>query len=294
MNNILLLSAVSTAVLTASTLADVHIDSNLAEHMKTVGSKGIVSALVYLDDQVDIKALSESISQENMRFQDRHQLVVETLQTIAAESQQDILSEIESLQQNESIITINPYWISNVIRIDASPSVINHLAKRDDVLHIYLNYPIELVAPISTGPVGEGSASRGAPEQGLIAIRADEAWNMGYTGEGVLVATLDTGVQGSHEALASRWAGLRPEYAGHPEGAFLDPYTNNNSFPFDSGSHGTHTMGTVCGGAPGNSVGVAPNAHWITSAGIDRGSIAETVADRLHLPLFKIADALHG
>jgi len=205
-NNILLLSAVSTAVLTASTLADVHIDSNLAEHMKTVGSKGIVSALVYLDDQVDIKALSESISQENMRFQDRHQLVVETLQTIATESQLDILTQIESLQKTETITTVDPYWISNVIRVDATPSVINQLAKRDDVMHIYLNYPIELVAPVSTGPVGEGSASRGGPEQGLIAIRADEAWSMGYTGEGVLVATLDTGVQGSHEALASLMA----------------------------------------------------------------------------------------
>jgi len=279
--NTLQLSALSIAILTATTLAELNIDNNLAEQMKMVGSKGTVSALVYLNDQVDIKELSDSISRANMRFRDRHQLVVETLQTVATESQQDILFEIDALKQNDSITSVTPYWISNVIRVEATPSVIHQLAKRDDVLHIYLNYPIELVAPVSTGPVGEDGAVRGGPEQGLIAIRADEAWSMGYTGEGVLVATLDTGVEGSHEALASRWAGLRPEYAGHPEWAFLDPYTNNHSFPFDSGSHGTHTMGTVCGGAPGNSVGVAPDAHWISSAGIDRGSIAETVADSI-------------
>jgi subtilisin family serine protease len=43
-------------------------------------------------------------------------------------------------------------------------------------------------------------------------------------GEGVLVATLDTGVDGDHPALADRWAGVAdPRYEGHPEWAWYDP-----------------------------------------------------------------------
>ena len=281
MKNTILLSLLSVSALFASATAEIHIDANLTEAMKIAGPNGTVSALVYLDNQVNIKTLSDSITEAKLRFHDRHQLVVETLRATATTSQGSILNAIAKFNAKGSVTTVTPFWISNVIRIDAKPHVIMELATRNDVLHIYLNYPIELVAPVYEGPVDQNGETRGGPEQGIIAIRADEVWAMGFTGDGVLVSTLDTGVEGSHEALADRWAGLRPEYAGHPEWAFLDPYTNNNSFPFDSGSHGTHTMGTVCGGAPGNSIGVAPDAHWITSAGIDRGSITETVADSI-------------
>ncbi len=276
-----LLTALSMVTCSVASFATQNIDVNLVEQMKRAGESGTVSALIYLDEQVDINELSDSISQARMRFTDRHKLVVETLQATAIESQQHILAEIETLRLTESIQEVSPFWISNVIRIDASPAVIKHLAERNDVLHVYFNYPIELVEPVRTDPVEDGSEARGGPEQGLLVIRADEVWSMGYTGEGVLVSTMDTGVDGNHEALASRWAGLRPEYSGHPEWAFLDPYTNNHNFPFDSGSHGTHTMGTVCGGSPGLEIGVAPDAHWITSAAIDRSSISETVADAI-------------
>ena len=274
----ILLSTLLSACVLSGAVSEIHIDENLQDAMHEVGPSGTVSALVYMDEQVDIKSLSNSISRERFKRAARHELVVETLQSVATESQASIL---QSLQQNKSVDNVKPFWISNVIRIEATPAVITELAKRSDVGHIYLNYEIELVTPVEMGDVGEGDNNRGGVEPGITAIRATEVWNMGYTGEGVLVATLDTGVDGNHEALASRWAGLRPEYSGHPEWAFLDPYTNNNSFPFDSGSHGSHTMGTVCGGSPGLGIGVAPDAHWITSAGIDRGSIAETVADSI-------------
>ena len=276
-----LLPSISTLCLLCGAFAEIHIDENLQNQMDAVGPNGTVSALIYMEDQVDIKSLSNSISREKFTRTARHELVVETLRNVATESQISILKTIESLQRDKLVENIAPYWISNVIRIEAKPEVITQLARRSDVGHIYLNYEIELVRPVEMGDVGEGNENRGSVENGITAIRATEVWDMGFTGEGVLVSTLDTGVDGSHEALASRWAGLRPEYSGHPEWAFLDPYTNNNSFPFDSGSHGSHTMGTVCGGSPGLGIGVAPDAHWITSAGIDRGSIAETVADSI-------------
>jgi hypothetical protein len=41
-------------------------------------------------------------------------------------------------------------------------------------------------------------------------------------------------------------------------------------------------MGTVCGGAPGDEIGVAPGAQWISSGAIDRGGgIPQTVADAI-------------
>ena len=48
------------------------------------------------------------------------------------------------------------------------------------------------------------------------------------------------------------------------------------------GYHGTHTMGTICGGVPGDQVGVAPGAYWIAAGSIDRGGgLDETIADAI-------------
>jgi subtilisin family serine protease len=273
-------SMCATIALCSSTYSETTLDENLLDQMEAIGPKGTVSTLVYMEEQVNIKALSDSITEARMGFVERHQLVAESLQSTAFTSQENILRSLNQIGRIGGVTEVTPFWISNCIRVDARPEVILQLSKRKDVGHIYLNYEIELVEPVRMGPVQQ-TDNRGGVEQGVIAIRATEAWQMGFTGDGVLVATLDTGVDGNHEALASRWAGLRPEYAGHPEWAFLDPYTYNNNFPFDAGSHGTHTMGTVCGGSPGVSIGVAPDAHWITSAGIDRSSIAETVADAI-------------
>ena len=163
--------------------------------------------------------------------------------------------------------------------MDATPAQIRRLATREDVETIYYNYEIE---PIGTVPGGAPDApGPRAPEPGLVAINAPQAWAMGYDGSGVLVATLDTGVDGNHPALASRWRGADPQYAGHPEWAWFDPMTNT-TFPQAFGSsHGTSTMGTVCGGAPGDQIGVAPGAQWIHAAVIGRGSVSQTVADAL-------------
>ncbi len=54
-------------------------------------------------------------------------------------------------------------------------------------------------------------------------------------------------------------------------------------FPFDSGQHGTHTMGTICGlgQSTGDTIGVAFGAEWISCGVIDRQSIPRTVQDAL-------------
>ena len=103
-------------------------------------------------------------------------------------------------------------------------------------------------------------------------------WALGYTGKGRIVCGIDTGVRGSHYALAARWRGLKVP----SEQAWYDP-RGLTSFPEDIGTnplnHGSHTMGTMCGADPvrSDTVGVAPGAEWIASFGI--GSSQLTTLD---------------
>ncbi|MGJ8455178.1 S8 family serine peptidase [Pseudothermotoga sp. U03pept] len=87
---------------------------------------------------------------------------------------------------------------------------------------------------------------------GLRKIKAPEAWNLEYTGEGVIVAVVDTGVDGTHPDLQGQLVtGYRPT-----TGEELDPSEDSSFDP-----HGTHVAGTIA--ALNNDigvVGVAPGA----------------------------------
>lgn len=266
------------------------LDSDLKVAMSSAGERETISVLVYMADQADLKTLDAALKRGKATLRDRHELVVTALQARAAQTQAGVVDQLEALQAAGDVESFQSFWISNLFRVDATPAAIETLAARDDVSIMYYNYEIELVAPVrgkaasvkSAEPTSpNGTAASRAPEPGLVAVRAPEVWAQGFTGAGVLVATLDTGVDGNHEALANRWRGVAdPRYAGNPDWAWFDPVTST-TFPASFGSHGTHTMGTVCGGAPGDEIGVAPGAQWIHAAVIDRVDIPTTVADAI-------------
>ncbi|ODM86705.1 Bacillopeptidase F [Orchesella cincta] len=91
---------------------------------------------------------------------------------------------------------------------------------------------------------------------GSVKIQAPEAWQeLGtLSGEGVIIATVDTGVRGTHEALKDNFVG---EYG------WFDPSTSTPE-PTDNNGHGTHTTGTIAGG---KGIGVAPGAKWAACRG---------------------------
>ena len=255
------------------------IDPGLADILQATPSGQNVSVLVFMNDRVELKAISSQLNSRNATTQNRHEAVVRALQMKADNSQGPILNHLQNLASAKSIGGYRVFWIINAVEITAPKEMIETIAGRTDVVKIYYNYEIESIVPVDIGAAGPGIGT--AVENGVNAIRAPEVWAMGIDGEGVLVANIDTGVEGEHPALANRWAGVAdPRYAGHPEWAWYDPYLGINTFPYDDGGHGTHTMGTICGGAPGDQIGVAPGAHWIAAAAVDRGGgIPRTVSD---------------
>ncbi|MBO1910834.1 S8 family serine peptidase, partial [Microvirga sp. 3-52] len=83
--------------------------------------------------------------------------------------------------------------------------------------------------------------------------------------KGVVIATIDSGVQWDHPAIKDKYRGYNTE-TGEVDHNFnwFDAVTGQTT-PFDDIAHGTHVTGTMVGSETNgtNAIGVAPGAKWI-------------------------------
>jgi len=91
----------------------------------------------------------------------------------------------------------------------------------------------------------------------MRAIDAPGAWAEGYTGAGVRVAVLDTGIDYTHPELA-------PNYVGGRNFVGSNWVTGDPEDPMDDHWHGTHVSGIIAAADDGIGViGVAPEAELV-------------------------------
>ncbi len=102
----------------------------------------------------------------------------------------------------------------------------------------------------------------------LTVVRAERAWQrLGLTGEGVVVATIDTGVDWSHPALRMQYRG----HNGDHDYNWFDVASHGPALrrPVDPHGHGTHVTGLISGRDGPRTYGVAPGAEWIAVRAFD-------------------------
>ncbi|MGB3786540.1 MAG: S8 family serine peptidase [Phormidesmis sp.] len=108
----------------------------------------------------------------------------------------------------------------------------------------------------------------GGNNWGADMVGAPEAWARGYTGDGVVVAVIDTGVDYNHSELSRNIWRNRDEIANNgiddDGNGYIDDirgwsFVNRNNDPMDLNSHGTHVAGTIASAR--NNVGVTGVAY---------------------------------
>lgn len=186
--------------------------------------------------------------------QERRQFVVQTLQRQAAASQYELLGVLGEMERNGMVNGIQPLWIANLVVCHATPMAIHDLAQRYDLFSIGFCQQEPWIAEHDAEPVSRGMGREIA--QNLLQVNAPQVWAQGYTGQGVVVAIIDTGINYDHADLVGRlWDG-GPEYPHHGY-----DFSDHDNDPMDRHGHGTHVAGTVCGtGASGTQTGIAPAA----------------------------------
>jgi subtilisin family serine protease len=243
----------------------------LADQMQSLNGDEELKVLVVLRDQADITTLNRELHDAMATRQHRHEVVLNALQDVAARSQGALLDDLSNRQRDGSIRGFTPHWLINAVVVVGSVDAIRELGTREDVEVIEPNLEVELIEPIVPDK-GSAPGSRGIGiTPGVVAVGARRVWNeLGIDGTGVIVGSMDTGVDGNHPALASRWRGL---FAPASECWLDNSGQGTPNFPVDNHyiGHGTHVMGTITGLAPDDTIGVAPGALWIATNTINQG-----------------------
>ena len=187
----------------------------------------------------------------------RREIVTNELKKFAKESQSEIMSVLQAEERNNKVTDIQNFWIANFINCKAKADVIYQLASHPDVATISYNSVMEVVSDTEETNSSNTRAITATIGEHLTRIKAEKAWELGYTGKDVVVAVLDSGVNTEHADLKDHlWNGT-PQHGYN----VVDPGQN----PYDDRSHGTHCAGIVCGdGTSGVMTGVAPDAQLMS------------------------------
>ncbi len=252
------------------------IDPAFDDHLDTLPADAKVSVLIYLADQVPIASLDAELRAEEATLPERHERVITDLRAVAEATQGPLRAELEARRSTAAVTDYTPYWIANLIVAEMTVAAVREIAARPDVGIVYANFTASLIEPVGGTPKADDPAGAGPQgigvTPGLRAINATRVWyELGINGSGRLVGGLDTGVMGTHVALASRWRGNQ---GGIPwQWAWRDLIGTNTTTPIDTNGHGTHTMGTMVGlgATTQDTVGVAWAAQWIACNAINQG-----------------------
>ena len=224
----------------AGATGDGALASDVRSAMSTGNGGRMVSVIVTLHEQAELRPIAALDHAARLRA------AIVALHATANRTQGRVVGLLRARSAQGQVETFVPLWVFNGIAVTATPEVIAELGALPEVAEVTLDQAID--AP----PAVPATA---APEPNVSVVNAPALWNLGYSGSGVVVASMDTGVDLSHPELGSRWRG--------GTNSWFDP-NGQHATPTDVNGHGTWTMGVMVGGdAGGTSIGIAPGAKWI-------------------------------
>jgi len=233
-------------------------------------ASGETEFLVFMQEQADLSGAASLKTQAA-----KGQYVFQQLTQTAQRTQAPLLRRLEAAG-----VQHRSYWITNLVWVRGDAALVQELAQRPDIAHIYANPQVQIELPtVEPNSAIESVADTDEVRWNLTRVNADDVWAAGYKGQGVVVGGQDTGYQWDHDALINQyrgWDGSAADHnynwhdAIHADSSSTSAVTaetcpeSDSAYPCDDNGHGTHTMGTMVGDDGGaNQIGMAPQARWI-------------------------------
>jgi subtilisin family serine protease len=253
------LLVVSATASSASSSSSTKISSSVQAQLDRQNS---ASFWVVLSSKADLSAAPAIAN-----WSARGSFVVDTLQAQAARTQHGVLGMLDSRG-----VKYQSYWIANAVLVfKADAATARALAARTDVARILPRWTAHIV----DGTPGVRVTGPNTIEWNINNTRAPMVWQQfSDRGEGIVVASIDTGTQFNHPALVNSYRGNLGGGSFDHNYNWYDPlHWCSQPAPCDTFGHGTHTMGTMVGDDGGtNQIGMAPNVKWIEADALPDGN----------------------
>jgi serine protease AprX len=275
--------AVQPSAATGATVSD-------ALQRSLAASEQPVSFLVIFHEQLDAQAVVAQAGVQAASSLDKAQLLYDALTTVARRTQAPVRAWLDAHD-----IPYRAFYLVNMIEVQGDAKTVAALRTQPGVARLVSNPAVGqqlAVASVQRRWLRPWAALQGAQSQelpyGLEYTHAPAVWALGFRGQGIIIASQDTGVEWDHPALMTQYRGVVSDtvamtytvdhvynwldavpHAGRP--ATCD---SNPQVPCDDNGHGTHTVGTMVGDATaaGDTVlGIAPDAQWIGCRNMDFG-----------------------
>ncbi|MFN2227835.1 MAG: carboxypeptidase regulatory-like domain-containing protein, partial [Anaerolineae bacterium] len=221
---------------------DFRVDAEVSTELETGGRADF---FIWLRERADLSPAYDIADADT-----RHEFVFEALTRTADTTQAEIRAYLEGRGLEYEV-----FWINNSILVRGGDlAVVEAMRARGDVYRIRGVYtrmsipdPEQLAIVTPTGGQTEADTL-----WNIDIVSAPQVWSqLGITGDGAVVANIDTGVRYTHEALVD-------SYRGNLGGGTYDHNYNWGSIygngptactgspeaPCDWNGHGSHTMGT--------------------------------------------------
>jgi hypothetical protein len=250
------------------------VDAAVRDRIDRDGSADI---LVLMGEQADLTA---AYSIEDWDARGRY--VLDTLQEVAKRSQAPVVAFAKSRG-----LAYRSFFSTNALYLPGSNwRAVRSLASLPEVASVRLADSQRLLPEEETERLTESGLGYGwnldlldpqpNPSEGAYGMQAVQVWDSySIRGEGIVVASIDTGVRFTHEALVRQYRGnLGGGQFNHDFNWYQPtPGCGDGSFPCDNHDpgHGTKATGIMIGEniSLTEQVGVAPAADWIACAGCE-------------------------
>src|SRR4030095_6062018 len=202
--------------------------------------------LVVLADQANLSAAATMPTKT-----EKGRYVYDTLRNRSQTTQGPIL---QWLRQRG--VEHRSFYLVNAILVKGRRAVAEGLVARPDVARIEGNPHVKNFLP-QPGPATERSLQPEAQatiEPGINYTHAPQVWDLGFTGQGIVIGSADSGVRWTHNALKPHYRGWDGTTADHDynwhdaiHDSVGDPCGNDSPEPCDDYFHGSWTTGTAIG-----------------------------------------------
>ncbi|MCB2197846.1 S8 family serine peptidase [bacterium] len=243
-------------------------DEPLHEAIKNADSAELLPVVALMRDQYSLEMVAQSV--EGLTRAERKRVVWSVLSDHADATHADLLAMLDGQAAKGLAADVRSLVLANAVSFQATPELIEQIAGRIDVRQLIYD-PMTRVIPETPTDGVMGVDELDEIAWGVAQINAPAVWEEGYTGEGVIVAVIDTGVNYNHTDLADHlWDGGET----YPNHGF--DYANNDDNPMDDNGHGTHCSGSAVGdGTSGTQTGVAPDASLMCIKVLDGGGFGD-------------------